>query len=101
MPRTLLGETHRTTAAESIAVELQADCLAGVWAHSIEILSVLSPGEIEEALGAASAVGDDSIQQNTQGGVHPETWTHGSSAERVSSFNKGFTAGNLKACTAG
>lgn len=90
---------ERSTAAESIAVELQADCLAGVWAHSIKTLSVLSPGEIEEALNAAAAVGDDSIQQKTEGEVHPETWTHGSSAQRVDSFNKGFTAGKLQACT--
>lgn len=83
---------------ESIARELQADCLAGVWAYSIKDLGVFLPGEIEEALDAASAVGDDRIQKKVTGRVERETWTHGSSEERVSAFNLGFTTGLPSNC---
>jgi predicted metalloprotease len=80
----------------SIRLELQADCLAGVWAHSDA--SDLEPGDIDEALSAASAVGDDRIQQATQGRVAPESWTHGSAAQRVQWFTTGFKSGNPADC---
>lgn len=84
--------------ASSIKTELQADCFAGLWANSIRHLNVFEPGEIAEALDAAAAVGDDRIQKAATGRIQPETWTHGSSAERVSWFNKGFETGSVAAC---
>ena len=82
----------------SVKTELQADCFAGLWAHSIRDLGVFEPGEIAEALDAAAAVGDDRIQKAIDGRVHPETWTHGSSAERVRWFTRGYETGSLAAC---
>lgn len=82
----------------SIRLELQADCYAGLWAHSIRGLGVFAQGEIEEAIDAAAAVGDDRIQQKTQGRVSPETWTHGSSEERMRWFRTGFESGSVSAC---
>ena len=82
----------------SIAVELQADCFAGMWANSIKDLSVFEPGEIIEAMDAAAAVGDDRIQQKSAGYVNPESWTHGSSKQRVSWFEKGLSATSMSAC---
>ncbi len=84
--------------AESVKLELQADCFAGLWAYSIKDKGVFEPGEIQEALDAASAVGDDNIQKKTQGSVSPETWTHGSSQERTSWFTKGYDTGSLSSC---
>ncbi len=86
--------------AQSIEVELQADCFAGLWAHSINDLGVFEFNEINEAIDAAAAVGDDRIQERTQGQVQPESWTHGSSAQRVEAFNTGFSQGSLDACLA-
>lgn len=83
---------------ESIAIELQADCFAGVWAHSISSLGIFQPGEINEAIDAAAAVGDDRIQTKVQGQVTPETWTHGSSEQRVSWFNRGYQSGSPAQC---
>jgi predicted metalloprotease len=80
----------------SVRQELQADCLAGVWAHSAA--SDLEPGDIEEALSAAEAVGDDRIQERTQGRTDPESWTHGSSAQRVEWFTRGFRSGVVGDC---
>ncbi len=83
---------------ESVALELQADCLAGAWMHTLKSQGILEANEIEEALGQASAVGDDNIQQRTTGTINKETWTHGSSAERVASFQKGYDGGTLASC---
>lgn len=82
----------------SIKLELQADCFAGVWAYSIRDNGVLAAGEINEAIDAAAAVGDDRIQQSVQGQISPETWTHGSSEQRVEWFTKGYNAGSPNAC---
>ncbi|MDQ3089655.1 MAG: neutral zinc metallopeptidase [bacterium] len=82
----------------SIKQELQADCFAGLWAYSIKDKGVFMPGEISEAIDAASAVGDDNIQKNTTGRINPESWTHGSSAERVGWFNRGFETGSFASC---
>ncbi|HTP68947.1 MAG TPA: neutral zinc metallopeptidase [Dongiaceae bacterium] len=82
----------------SVNMELQADCLAGVWAHSTQQRGLLDPGDVESALGAAAAVGDDHIQKMTRGRVQPETFTHGSSEQRMSWFRKGLDSGSLAAC---
>ncbi len=82
----------------SVAMELQADCYAGVWAHTTQQRGLLDPGDVESALGAASAVGDDHIQKMTRGSVQPETFTHGSSAQRMSWFRKGLDSGSITAC---
>ena len=82
----------------SIALELQADCFAGVWANSIKQLGIMQPGEVNEAIDAAAAVGDDRIQQKVQGQINPETWTHGSSQQRVDAFNAGYDSGDPSMC---
>jgi predicted metalloprotease len=92
-------QTLLDTKLDSISLELQADCFAGLWAHSIKDAGVLEKGEIIEALNAAAAVGDDNIQKKTTGRVNPETWTHGSSEDRVAAFNEGYTKGTVSACT--
>jgi uncharacterized protein len=84
--------------AVSVQVELQADCFAGVWAHTTQQRGLLEAGDVQSALGAASAVGDDHIQQMTRGRVQPETFTHGSSEQRMSWFNKGLNSGSISAC---
>lgn len=84
----------------SVQLELQADCYAGLWAHSLRGQGVFDNNEINEAIKTAEAVGDDRIQSETQGSINPETWTHGSSADRVSAFNKGYASGNLSECQA-
>jgi hypothetical protein len=84
----------------SVALELQADCFAGAWARDASDRDLLDdPGEIEEALDAAAAVGDDAIQQQTSGRVDPESWTHGSSAQRVQWFQRGFQTGDPQNCS--
>jgi len=80
--------------SESIEVELTADCYAGLWAGSIADLGVFEDGEITEAVDAAAAVGDDNIQKRTQGTVHPESWTHGSSEQRKRAFTLGYQNSN-------
>jgi predicted metalloprotease len=82
----------------SVRLELQADCFAGIWAYSIRDLGVFLPGEINEAIDAAAAVGDDRIQQAVQGQVNPESWTHGSAEQRVQWFTTGFETGDPTAC---
>lgn len=80
----------------SVRLELQADYLAGVWAHHAQGMGVLEKGDLEEALNAASAVGDDTIQKRARGYVVPESFTHGTSEQRKNWFYRGFEAGNLK-----
>ena len=80
----------------SVRLELQADFLAGVWAYYAQKKGILEPGDIEEALGAASAVGDDRLQRQTQGYVVPDSFTHGSSEQRVRWFRKGLETGDVR-----
>jgi predicted metalloprotease len=82
----------------SVRLELQADCYAGVWAHSTDQRRMLDPGDIDEALGAASAVGDDRIQQRTTGRVNVDSFTHGSAAQRSQWFKRGFESGDPRSC---
>jgi predicted metalloprotease len=82
----------------SVKQELMADCFAGVWGHYAAKRGLLDPGDVEQGLTAAAAIGDDRIQQRTQGRVTPESWTHGSSAERVRWFRTGLEAGQLRSC---
>ena len=82
----------------SVRLELQADCFAGVWGASAYARDVLEPGDIDEALKATAGVGDDRIQQQTQGRIDPETFTHGTSEQRVTWFRTGFDSGDPNAC---
>jgi predicted metalloprotease len=84
--------------ANSVRLELQADCFAGIWGHSTEQRNILEKGEVDEALNAASQIGDDRLQRSSGRGVNPDTFTHGSSAQRVAWFKKGFDTGNVQAC---
>jgi predicted metalloprotease len=85
--------------ALSVRLELQADCLAGVWANNAQrSRQILEQGDLEEALNAASQIGDDTLQRKSQGTVVPESFTHGSSAQRVSWFKRGMTSGSLRDC---
>jgi uncharacterized protein len=82
----------------SVRMELQADCFAGIWGHSTEQRKILEAGDVEEALGAASSVGDDHIQKMARGRVAPESFTHGSSQQRMQWFQNGFRGGDVQAC---
>ncbi len=82
----------------SVMQELQADCFAGVWAYSAEQAGILEQGDVEEALNAASSIGDDRLQMESQGRVSPDSFTHGSSAQRVSWFNTGLENGDVASC---
>jgi len=85
--------------AMQVRMELQADCFAGLWAKRAgQRDNIIEPGDIDEALGAASAIGDDRIQRQTQGYVVPDSFTHGSSAQRVRWFRKGYDSGDLNDC---
>jgi predicted metalloprotease len=82
----------------SVRLELQADCFAGVWGHSTDQRHLLDPGEAKEAMDAAAAIGDDRLQKMAGRRVNPETWTHGSSEERVRWFTRGFESGRFEDC---
>ena len=82
----------------SVRMELQADCFAGIWGHSTQQRNILEAGDVEDALNAASAIGDDRIQQRMGGGVQPESFTHGSAEQRVQWFRRGFESGNVESC---
>ena len=82
----------------SVRLELQADCFAGVWGHSTQQRNLLDPGDIDSGLKAAAAVGDDRLQRMSRGTVNPETFTHGSSAQRTEWLQRGFQDGTIAAC---
>lgn len=84
--------------ALSVSLELQADCLAGIWANTVYERDLLERGDLREGLAAAAAVGDDRLQQQAGQAVNPESWTHGSSEERVRWFEAGFESGNPDVC---
>jgi predicted metalloprotease len=84
--------------ARSVRMELQADCLAGVWGHHAARRDVLEPGDVEEGLRAAAAIGDDRIQRMSGRGVHPESFTHGSSEQRVAWLHRGLESGSPEVC---
>lgn len=95
--RARAGETEAN--ALSVRLELQADCFAGVWAyHANQARQILESGDIEEGLNAASAIGDDRMQMQARGYVAPDSFTHGSSAQRVRWFKRGVTRGDLRQC---
>ncbi len=82
----------------SVRVELQADCYAGIWARSAKERGLLEIGDVDEALGAASAIGDDTLQKAATGTTQPETWSHGSSEQRIRWFRRGMERGEIDAC---
>ena len=82
----------------SVRLELQADCYAGIWAHSAGQRNVWEPGDIEAMMRAASAVGDDRLQRQGQGYAAPDTFTHGSSAQRTRWFRVGLDSGDMRRC---
>jgi predicted metalloprotease len=92
------GGNRQQANALSVRLELQADCLAGVWAHSTNERRLLEEGDVEEGLGAASAVGDDRIQKQMGGRVSPESWTHGSAKQRAGWFRRGLETGRINDC---
>jgi len=91
------GNRHMDNAL-SVKVELQADCYAGVWAHSTQQRNLLEQGDVQSALGAAAAVGDDRLQRMSTRHVTPDSFTHGSSAQRMHWFQQGFDSGSIAAC---
>ena len=92
-------EDAQGTNQDSVRIELQADCYAGLWLGSLKDQNILEPGEIKEAMDAASSVGDDRIQEKVTGQIDPESWTHGSAVQRMEWFNKGYNGADLKSCT--
>ena len=84
--------------SSSVKLELQADCFAGIWAHSTQQRGLLEQGDIQSALGAAAAVGDDRLQKMSTGHVSPDSFTHGTSAERQKWFTAGFNSGEIASC---
>jgi uncharacterized protein len=83
----------------SVGLELQADCLAGVWGHSTAERKIIDEADVQDGMRAAASVGDDRLQKMGRGRVSPETFTHGSSEQRVAAFRSGLDSGNLSACT--
>jgi predicted metalloprotease len=105
----MLGISEKVTAARSnandrranalsVRLELQADCYAGVWGHYAAQRGLLEPGDAEEGLTAAAAIGDDRLQRMAQGQIVPESFTHGSSADRVRWLRRGLDNGEIDAC---
>ncbi len=93
------GATTTTANQLSVKMELQADCFAGLWAHSSDKQrGLIQEGDIAEALGAASAIGDDRLQREAQGRVVPESFTHGTSEQRMRWFNRGYQTGDIRQC---
>ncbi|MEO8153317.1 MAG: neutral zinc metallopeptidase [Rhizobacter sp.] len=92
-----VSETEQN--AISVRLELQADCFAGIWAHDAQSArQILEQGDVEEALNAASQIGDDTLQRKSRGTVQPETFTHGTSAQRVTWFKRGLQTGSINQC---
>jgi predicted metalloprotease len=101
------GKVHRLQQREpdqanhlSVGLELQADCLAGVWGHSTEQRDIIDQADIQDGLRAAASVGDDRLQRMATGHVSPESFTHGSSAQREAAFRRGLDGGTVASCTA-
>lgn len=94
--RQSMGESEAN--AMSVRVELQADCFAGIWAHDTAQKGLLESGDLEEAINAASQIGDDTLQRRSQGYVVPESFSHGTSAQRKEWFTRGLKSGDLDAC---
>ncbi|KYJ86380.1 neutral zinc metallopeptidase [Sulfurovum riftiae] len=93
------GGNSKKANALQVRVELQADCYAGIWGHYAQKkFHMLEPGDIDEALRAASAIGDDTLQREATGRVRPDAFTHGSSKQRVEWFKRGFVSGDLRQC---
>ena len=92
------SQTRANANALSVKQELQADCFAGIWGHYAAARNLLEPGDVEEGLKAAAAIGDDRLQKSSQGYVSPESFTHGSSEERVRWFRQGLQSGELRSC---
>ncbi|MFN3673102.1 MAG: neutral zinc metallopeptidase [Bosea sp. (in: a-proteobacteria)] len=90
--------SERDANALSVRIELQADCFAGVWAHNIQAMGRIEPGDVEEAMRTAAAIGDDMLQKASRGQVVPDSFTHGSSAQRTRWFNTGFRSGSMQSC---
>ena len=85
----------------AVAIELQADCYAGIWAkHAAEqgVLEPITDEQLEQALQTARSIGDDNIQRRSGGDVDPDAWTHGSSEQRMEAFNSGYNSGQMAAC---
>jgi hypothetical protein len=95
---TLHGNKGEGAGGGQVRVELQADCYAGVWAHATNQRQLLEAGDIAEAMRAAEAIGDDTLQKAGRGTVQPETWTHGSSEQRMRWFQRGYESGSPDAC---
>jgi predicted metalloprotease len=92
-----LSETEANAA--SVRLELQADCFAGVWAyHTNQAKQIIEQGDVESALNAASAIGDDALQRQSRGEVVPDSFTHGTSAQRVRWFKRGLETGSVEQC---
>ena len=91
-------ENPRARNQISVATELQADCFAGVWAHSTAQRQIINQADVQSGLQAAAAVGDDRLQKMSRGYVTPDSFTHGSSQQRMAWFNRGYTNGDIKDC---
>jgi uncharacterized protein len=96
--RAMQQQNPRARNQISVAVELQADCFAGVWAHSTAQRNILEQGDVQTGLQAAAAVGDDRLQKMSQGYVTPDSFTHGTSQQRMNWFNRGFNSGQVTDC---